>query len=58
MPDRDTFMRMIIESPDDDGPRLVYADWLEEQGDARAELVRIQEEMLTTPVKSDRFGCA
>lgn len=28
------FMEAICESPDDDLPRLVFADWLEEQGDA------------------------
>jgi uncharacterized protein (TIGR02996 family) len=34
---------MILEHPDDDGPRLVYADWLEEHGDtARAEFIRVQ----------------
>jgi uncharacterized protein (TIGR02996 family) len=33
----------IIDEPDDDTPRLVYADWLEEHGDdARAEFIRIQ----------------
>jgi uncharacterized protein (TIGR02996 family) len=39
----DVFLRQIIANPRDDGPRLVYADYLEEQGDAdRAELIRIQ----------------
>lgn len=43
MSDRDTFLRAIIAAPDDDGPRLVYADWLEEHGDtARAEFIRVQ----------------
>jgi uncharacterized protein (TIGR02996 family) len=33
----------IRAEPDDDGPRLVYADWLEEHGqDERAELIRVQ----------------
>ena len=32
----------IIEAPDDDSPRLIYADWLEEQGDLRAEFIRLQ----------------
>src|SRR5262245_61852946 len=30
------------DSPDDDGPRLVLADWLEEHGDPRGEFVRLQ----------------
>jgi uncharacterized protein (TIGR02996 family) len=42
----DSFLRAILENPDDDGPRLVYADWLDEQGGeephARARLIRAQ----------------
>src|SRR5262249_22441200 len=37
------FLSDIIEHPDDDTPRLVYADWLEENGDPdRAEFIRVQ----------------
>ncbi|HEY7425416.1 MAG TPA: TIGR02996 domain-containing protein [Gemmataceae bacterium] len=36
------FLRSIIEAPDDDGPRLVFADWLEERGDPRASFIRLQ----------------
>ena len=32
----------IGERPDDDEPRLRYADWLDEQGDPHAELIRVQ----------------
>jgi uncharacterized protein (TIGR02996 family) len=39
------FMDEIAASPDDDAPRLVFADWLEERGDPRAELIRLQCEM-------------
>jgi uncharacterized protein (TIGR02996 family) len=42
----DALLQEILQSPDDDAPRLVYADWLEQQGDdeanARAELIRAQ----------------
>src|SRR5947208_16258633 len=38
------FERAVLESPDDDGPRLVYADWLDEQGDPRGEFIRTQVE--------------
>src|SRR5262245_7595251 len=39
----DPFLLTIRDRPDDDGPRLVYADWLEERGDCdRAELIRLQ----------------
>ena len=32
----------IIEHPDDDAPRAVYADWLTERGDPRGELITLQ----------------
>jgi uncharacterized protein (TIGR02996 family) len=39
----EAFRRAILDDPDDDTPRLVYADWLEENGDPeRAELIRAQ----------------
>ena len=36
------FLRAICEAPDDDAPRLVYADWLEERGYLRGEFIRVQ----------------
>lgn len=33
MSDGEGLMRAIIEDPDDDTPRRVYADWLDEQGE-------------------------
>jgi uncharacterized protein (TIGR02996 family) len=45
----DAFLRAIIANPDDDTPRLVYADWLDEYGDpARAEFIRVQCELART----------
>jgi uncharacterized protein (TIGR02996 family) len=39
----DAFFQAIIENPDDDTPRLVYADWLEEHGQPdRATFIRVQ----------------
>src|SRR4051812_24078151 len=38
-------LRDIYDHPHDDVPWLGYADWLEEQGDPRAELIRIQREL-------------
>ena len=36
-------VQQIVKNPDEDGPRLKYADWLEENGDSdRAELIRVQ----------------
>jgi uncharacterized protein (TIGR02996 family) len=46
MTDGDALYRAILASPDDDAPRLVWADWLEENGDSdRAEFVRLQCEL-------------
>jgi uncharacterized protein (TIGR02996 family) len=36
------FIRAIAERPDDDGPRLIFADWLDEIGDERADFIRTQ----------------
>jgi uncharacterized protein (TIGR02996 family) len=40
------FVQSIVERPSDDAPRLIYADWLQERGDAesgaRAEFIRLQ----------------
>jgi uncharacterized protein (TIGR02996 family) len=32
----------IHDQPDDDGPRLRFANWLEELGDSRSEFIRVQ----------------
>src|SRR5262245_4258591 len=40
--DREALVREIAAHSDDDMPRLVYADWLEERGDAQAEFIRLQ----------------
>ncbi len=46
MSDDRAFLQDILDHPDDDAPRLVYADWLEETGEpgraARAEFIRVQ----------------
>jgi uncharacterized protein (TIGR02996 family) len=44
----ESFLRTIIDEPDNDGPRMVYSDWLEEQGDPRGEFIRIQCEIART----------
>src|SRR4029077_6996366 len=35
MDDAPASLRLILADPDADGPRLVYADWLDEHGGAR-----------------------
>jgi uncharacterized protein (TIGR02996 family) len=43
MSDEAGLLRAICEGPDDDTPRLAYADWLEENGQAlRAQFIRAQ----------------
>ena len=43
MSERDAMLAAIIANPADDLPRLVYADWLDENGESeRAEFIRIQ----------------
>jgi len=38
------FLKAICNQPDDDLVRLVYADWLEERGDPRADFLRLEVE--------------
>src|SRR5690349_13266405 len=43
MSDEKALLAAIWEDPHDDTPRLVYADWLEENGQAeRSEFIRVQ----------------
>jgi uncharacterized protein (TIGR02996 family) len=46
MTDGDALYQAILAAPDDDAPRLVWADWLDEHGQPdRAEFVRLQCEL-------------
>lgn len=36
------FIETIRERPDDDVPRLIYADWLDEHDDPKGEFIRVQ----------------
>jgi uncharacterized protein (TIGR02996 family) len=52
----EALLRAIGDDPDDDGPRLVYADWLEEYGlPERAELILVCEAMRRLPVFADDY---
>jgi uncharacterized protein (TIGR02996 family) len=42
MTERDALLAAIAAAPDDDVPRLVLADWLEERDDPLAEFIRLQ----------------
>jgi uncharacterized protein (TIGR02996 family) len=46
MTERDAFLKAILADPDEDSHRLVFADWLTENGDAdRGEFIRVQCEL-------------
>src|SRR5829696_4128503 len=50
------FRRAILEAPDDDAPRLVYADWLDERGQVdRAEFIRLQIRLARTDVRDPDY---
>jgi uncharacterized protein (TIGR02996 family) len=54
----DAFLHDILTHPDDDAPRLIFADWLEEQGGhasaARAEFIRVQCTLSRQPLPDSR----
>jgi uncharacterized protein (TIGR02996 family) len=51
--DRERFLKAIRAAPDDDAVRLVYADWLDENGDEEhAELIRVQCRLPRLPRRS------
>src|SRR4051794_15084117 len=39
------FVNAILDDPDDDTQRLIFADWLEERGNPRSEFLRLQVEL-------------
>ena len=50
MTDREALHRAILDHPDDDTPRLIFADYLEEEGEAaRAAFIRKQVELARAP---------
>jgi uncharacterized protein (TIGR02996 family) len=58
MTDHDALYRAILAHPDDDTPRLVYADWLEENGRTEeAEFIRV-ECRLEADAPGDDYYCS
>jgi uncharacterized protein (TIGR02996 family) len=50
MNEREALLASVCQHPDEDTPRLVFADWLQEHGDeTRAEFVRVQCEIARLP---------
>jgi uncharacterized protein (TIGR02996 family) len=58
MPRDEVFLSEIAASPEEEGLRLIYADWLEEQGDARsaarAEFLRLEVALSHAPDEGRR----
>lgn len=50
----EAFLQAIRAQPDDDGPRQMYADWLEEQGDVRGEYLRLLGQLEAKPKSPER----
>jgi uncharacterized protein (TIGR02996 family) len=48
------FLEDIIAHPDDDAPRLIFADWMEERGDPRGAFIRMQVELARAPLDDPR----
>src|SRR5262245_56576550 len=54
--DDDAFLSAILDDPESDAPRLVYADWLDERGESdRAEFVRVQCALAKIDEADDRW---
>ena len=41
-PEERSLLDAVQNAPDDDGPRLVYADWFDDRGDPRGRFIRLQ----------------
>jgi uncharacterized protein (TIGR02996 family) len=53
--EQSAFLDAIVANPDDDSPRLVYADYLEENGEPeRAAFIRVQCELSRLPAGDRR----
>jgi uncharacterized protein (TIGR02996 family) len=55
MDDQLALLAAVLEFPEQDAPRLIYADWLDEHGDApRAEFIRVSCELEWRPYSERR----
>ncbi|MBO0698035.1 MAG: TIGR02996 domain-containing protein [Zavarzinella sp.] len=48
-PEEAAFLDRVSADPDDDAPRLIFADWLDERGDPRGEFIRVQVALARLP---------
>src|SRR5947209_16592307 len=56
MNEEETLIRAVLAAPRDPSPRLVYADWLEERGDLRAEYLRTLYELDSRAATDEGVG--
>src|SRR5438477_9044055 len=56
MMEHEHFLQAILADPEADSPRLIYADWLEEQGDPRGEFIRLQCALAVLPADHPRHS--
>lgn len=54
MTDNEALLQAVCTDPDNVGLRLIYADYLEEQGDARADFIRVQCDLADLSEDDDR----
>lgn len=55
--ERDGLLADVLAHPHDDAPRLIFADWCEDHGEAeRADLVRLQIELAALRQKAREYG--
>ena len=55
--DGQRLLRRILECPEDDAPRLIYSDWLEEQGEEeRAKFIRCSIAKPAQPLLAESFN--
>ncbi len=52
----DALLAEILANPDDDAPRLVYADWLEDHGSPLAPYVRAECDLISRPAGDRQFS--
>jgi uncharacterized protein (TIGR02996 family) len=55
MSNEGAFLTAIREDSDGDTPRLIYADWLEERGDPRAEFLRVECLLASLPLRDNQY---
>jgi uncharacterized protein (TIGR02996 family) len=56
MSEEQAFLETLAAHPGDDVTRLVYADWLDERGDARGRYLRLEIELAGTAEDDERIG--